>query len=182
MRLISRPLPGMLLLEREPRMDHRGFFARCFCREELAAWGIGAGIEQANLSYSERAATLRGLHYQIGPSAETKVVTCLQGTLHDVVLDLRTDSPAFGRHAAVELSAANHRLLVIPEGCAHGFLTMQDATLLLYMVSRGYDPVRERAVRWDDPAFAVYWPTAPRVISSRDAAIPDFDPVHHLAA
>ena len=182
MRLISRPLPGMLVLQAEPRVDQRGFFARCFCREELAAFGAGSVIEQANLSFSERAGTLRGLHYQIGPSAETKVVTCLQGALHDVVLDLRADSPAYGRHAAVELSAANRRLLVIPEGCAHGFLTMSDATLLLYMVSHGYDPVRERAVRWDDPAFGLYWPGAPRMISPRDAAIPDFDPVHHLAA
>ena len=182
MRLISRPLPGMLVLQAEPRLDQRGFFARCFCREELAAWGITAGIEQANLSFSERAGTLRGLHYQVGPSAEIKIVTCLQGALHDVVLDLRSDSPTFGRHAAIELSAANRRLLVIPEGCAHGFLTAQDATLLLYMVSRGYDPVRERAVRWDDPAFALYWPSAPRVISPRDASIPDFDPGHHLAA
>jgi dTDP-4-dehydrorhamnose 3,5-epimerase len=182
MRLISRPLPGMLVLETEPRLDQRGFFARCFCREELSAWGVAAGIEQANLSFSERAATLRGLHYQIGPSAEVKLVTCLQGALHDVVLDLRQDSPAFGRHVATELSAANRRLLVIPEGCAHGFMTTQDSTLLLYMVSRAYDPVRERVVRWDDPAFAVYWPCAPRVISSRDAAVPDFDPGHHLAA
>ena len=182
MRLISRPLPGMLVLEAEPRIDQRGFFARCFCREELAAFGVSSGIEQANLSFSERGGTLRGLHYQIGPSAETKLVTCLQGALHDVVLDLRPDSPAYGRHAAVELSAANRRLLVIPEGCAHGFMTTSDATLLLYMVSRGYDPVRERAVRWDDPALALYWPGRPRVISPRDAAIPDFDPVHHLAA
>ena len=132
--------------------------------------------------FFSRAGTLRGLHYQVGPSAEIKIVTCLQGALHDVVLDLRSNSPTFGRHAAIELSAANRRLLVIPEGCAHGFLTAQDATLLLYMVSRGYDPARERAVRWDDPAFALYWPSAPRVISPRDAAIPDFDPGHHLAA
>lgn len=182
MRLVSRPLPGMLVLQAEPRVDPRGFFARCFCRDELAAFGVDAGIAQANLSFSAQAGTLRGLHYQIGASAETKVVTCLQGALHDVVLDLRSDSPTFGRHAAVELSAANRRLLVIPEGCAHGFLTTGDATLLLYMVSRAYDPVRERAVRWDDPSFAIYWPGPPRVISPRDAAIPDFDPVHHLAA
>ena len=182
MRLISRPLPGVLLLETEPRTDHRGFFARCYCREELGAWGVNVGIAQTNLSFSHRAATLRGLHYQIGPSAETKVVTCLQGALHDVVLDLRPDSPSFGRHVATELSAANRRLLVVPEGCAHGFLAAQDATLLLYMVSRAYDPVRERVVRWDDPAFAVYWPRAPRVISPRDANVPDFDPAYHLAA
>jgi dTDP-4-dehydrorhamnose 3,5-epimerase len=182
MRLVARPLPGMLELQLEPRADQRGYFARCFCRAELAEWGVEAGVEQANLSFSVRAGTLRGLHYQVGPSAETKVVTCVQGTLHDVVLDLRKDSPTYGRHAGMELSAANRRLLVIPEGCAHGFLTQEDATLLLYMVSRAYEPPRERAVRWNDPAFELPWPAEPQVISSRDAAIPDFDPGQHLAA
>jgi dTDP-4-dehydrorhamnose 3,5-epimerase len=182
MRLISRPLPGMLVLQAEPRIDQRGYFARCFCRTELAQWGVTAPVEQANLSSSERALTLRGLHYQVGPSAETKVVTCLQGSLHDVVLDLRADSPTFGEHAVVELSGSGKRLLVIPPGCAHGFMTRENATLLLYMVSSAYDPTRERAVRWDDPGFAIEWPDQPRAISPRDAAIPDFDPGHHLAA
>ena len=182
MRLVSRPLPGMLVLQTEPRVDGRGYFARCFCRDELAQWGVAASVQQANLSFSERARTLRGLHYQVGPSAETKVVTCLQGELYDVVLDLRPESPRFGEHAVVELSGANHRLLVIPPGCAHGFMTRRNATLLLYMVSSVYDPARERAVRWNDPGFAIRWPDEPRVISPRDAAIPDFDPGRHVAA
>ena len=182
MRLISRPLPGMLVLQAEPRVDQRGYFARCFCRTELAQWGVTAPIEQANLSFSERALTLRGLHYQVGPSAETKVVTCLQGALHDVVLDLRPASPSYGQHAAIELTAENRRVVVVPEGCAHGFLTLTDATLLLYLVTAAYDPVRERAVRWDDPGFAITWPFRPSVLSPRDAALPDFDPGQHRAA
>ena len=182
MRLISRPLPGMMVLETQPRGDPRGYFARCFCRRELEALGLPAGIEQANLSFSEQVGTLRGLHYQLGTSAETKILTCLQGAVHDVVLDLRPSSPTYGRSAAVELSPGNRRVVVVPEGCAHGFLTLSGATLVLYFVTAPYDPIRERGVRWDDPAFAIPWPFAPRVISPRDARHLDFDPAHHLAA
>ena len=184
MRCVSRPLPGMLVLEAEPRRDHRGFFARLFCRDELRRLGVasGAAIEQANLSHSERRGTLRGLHYQLGPSAETKIVGCPRGAIHDVVVDLRRDSPAFGRWAAVELSEANGRMVVVPEGCAHGFLTLEPHSLALYLVSAPYDPLRERGVRWDDPAFGVVWPFKPECVSERDAAHPDFDPSFHLAA
>lgn len=182
MRLISRPLPGMLVLQTEPRTDERGFFARCFCRHELARFGVAPAVQQANLSFSERAGTLRGLHYQMAPSAETKVLTCLQGAVHDVVLDVRPSSPTFGRHAAVELSADNRRMVVVPEGCAHGFQTLRQDSLVLYLVSAAYDPVRERAIRWNDPAFAIGWPATPTVLSPRDAAAPDYDPGHHLAA
>jgi dTDP-4-dehydrorhamnose 3,5-epimerase len=182
MRLISRPLPGMMVLETEPHADERGFFARCFCREELAALGLDPAIAQGNLSFSEHAGTLRGLHYQLGSSAEAKIVTCLQGALHDVVLDLRPASPTFGRYAAVELTPKNRRIVVLPEGCAHSFLTLKPGTLMLYLVTAAYDPVRERGVRWNDPAFAITWPYPPQVISPRDAALPDFDPGFHLAA
>jgi dTDP-4-dehydrorhamnose 3,5-epimerase len=182
MRLISRPLPGMLVLQAEAHTDARGTFARCFCREELADLGLDAGIAQGNLSFSARAGTLRGLHYQLGPSAETKVVTCLQGALHDVVLDLRPASPSYGQHAAIELTAENRRVVIVPEGCAHGYLTLADATMLLYLVTAAYDPIRERAVRWDDPGFAITWPFRPSLLSPRDAGYPDFDPVQHRAA
>ena len=182
MRLISRPLPGMLVLRTEPRTDERGFFSRCFCRHELGRFGVTPAVEQANLSFSERAGTLRGLHYQMAPSAEVKVLTCLQGAVHDVVLDVRPSSPTFGRHAVVELSATNGRMVVVPEGCAHGFLTLREDSLVLYLVSAAYDPVRERSVRWNDPAFAIGWPATPTVLSPRDAAAPDYDPGHHLAA
>ena len=182
MRCVARPLPGMLVLETEPRADQRGFFARVFCRNELRDLGAEPLVEQANLSYSERRGTLRGLHYQLGASAETKIVACVRGAIHDVVLDLRRGSPTFGRWAAVELSAENGRLVVVPEGCAHGFLTLADDSLAFYLVSAPYDPARERGVRWDDPAFGVIWPFHPTVISDRDAAHPDFDPGFHLAA
>jgi dTDP-4-dehydrorhamnose 3,5-epimerase len=185
LRCVGRPLPGMMVIEAEPRSDARGFFARMFCREELRRLGLGegaAGVEQANLSYSAKRGTLRGLHYQLRPSAETKVVSCVRGALHDVVLDLRRESPAFGRWAAVELTAANGRLVVVPEGCAHGFLTLADDSLAFYLVSKAYDPLRERGVRWDDPAFGIVWPFAPSCLSDRDAAHPDFDPGFHLAA
>ena len=182
MRLLSQPLPGMLVLEGEPRRDERGWFQRCFCRAELAAWGLRADIAQANLSFSGQAGTLRGLHYQLGPSAESKLVTCLEGGVLDVVLDLRPDSPSYGRHAAVELAGGNHRSVLVPHGCAHGFLSTEPDTRMLYLVTAPFDPVRERGIRWNDPAFAIPWPFPPVVISPRDAALPDFDPCCHLAA
>ena len=182
MRCVSRPLPGMLVLEAEPHADGRGFFTRLFCRTEFAGLGKEAAVDQANLSYSARRGTLRGLHYQLGPSAETKMVTCLRGRLHDVVLDLRPASPSFGRWAAVELSETNRRVVVVPEGCAHGFLTMEDESLPFYLVTAAYDPLRERGVRWDDPAFGIVWPFQPTCISDRDRSHSDFDPGFHLAA
>lgn len=182
MQLIARPLPGMLVLEAELRVDDRGFFARYFCRTELGALGLAPDVEQANLSLSAEVGTLRGLHYQVGPNAETKVLTCLQGGVHDVVLDLRPTSPTFGRYAAVDLTPENRRIVVVPEGCAHGFLTLTKNALVFYLVSRPYDPARERGVRWNDPAFKIAWPFAPCVISDRDANHPDFDLGLHRAA
>lgn len=172
--VLARPLPGVLLLATRPQQDERGWFVRAFCQRELAALGVEREMAQANLSRSTRQGTLRGLHYQTGTSAETKLVRCVQGALWDVVLDLRPHSPSFGRHFAAELSAANHRLMVVPEGCAHGLLTLADDTLACYFVSACYDPARERGVRWNDPAFAIPWPFPPAVISARDASHPDY--------
>lgn len=180
--VLARPMPGVVLLEGHPRRDERGFFARCFCRQELRAIGIDREVEQANMSLSACRGTLRGLHYQIGIAAETKIVSCLQGALWDVVLDLRSGSPTFGQHFAAELSPDNRRAMVVPEGCAHGFLTLSDDALAFYLVSSAHDPLRERGVRWDDPAFEIAWPFPPSVVSPRDQAHPDFDPGWHLAA
>lgn len=174
MRLLDQPLAGMLLIEAEPRHDERGWFQRCFCRAQLATFGVEFAIQQANLSCSDHPFTLRGLHYQAPPGAEAKVVTCIAGAVHDVVLDLRPGSPTFGRHAAVALAPANRRILVVPAGCAHGFLTLEPDTRMLYLVTSAYDPELDRGVRWDDPAFAIPWPRAPAMISPRDAALPDF--------
>jgi dTDP-4-dehydrorhamnose 3,5-epimerase len=179
---IARPLPGVLLLHSRARTDERGSFARCFCRRELAALGIERTVDQANISTSIAAGTLRGLHYQLGTSAETKIVTCVAGALFDVALDLRAGSPTFGRHFGTELRAGSGRIIVVPEGCAHGFLTLEPNTTVLYLASAPYDMLRERGVRWDDPAFAIDWPAQPRLVSARDRSHPDFDPGHHLAA
>lgn len=180
--VVARPLPGVLLLGARPQHDERGWFQRSFCRRELAALGVDRAVVQANLSRSVRKGTLRGLHYQSRPSEETKLVSCVRGALWDVVLDLRPHSPTFGQHFAAELSAVNHRLMVVPEGCAHGLLTLADDTLVCYLVSAAYDPARERGVRWNDPAFAIPWPSPPAVISARDASHPDYCPDQHRAA
>ena len=180
--LLDDPLPGVFLFRLRPRRDERGFFARCFCRHELAALGVEADVRQANLSHSRRRGTLRGLHYQLPPSAETKIVRCLRGRIHDVVVDLRPDSPTFRRSFAAELGEEDGRAMVVPPGCAHGFLTLTDDVLVLYFVSAPYDPARERGLRWDDPAFAIPWPFPPKVVSERDRSHPDFDPAWHLAA
>lgn len=174
------PLPGVLLLTFARHDDARGWFSRTFCRHSLEQLGIHLDPVQANLSLSRRRGTLRGLHYQLPPSAETKLVRCVAGKVHDVVLDLRPDSPAFGRHLAVELDGRESRAILVPPGCAHGFLTLTDETLVLYFVSAAWDPSRERGIRFDDPAFAIRWPFPPAVVSARDLAHPDFDPAIHL--
>ena len=133
-----------------------------------------------NNSLSAERGTLRGMHYQLAPSAEVKVVRCVRGALYDVILDLRPDSPTFGQHFGAELTAENRRMMYVPQGFAHGFLTLSDDTEAVYLVSSYYDPDRERGVRFDDPKFAIEWPEAPAVVSDKDRAHPDFDPAHHL--
>jgi dTDP-4-dehydrorhamnose 3,5-epimerase len=182
MREVDRPLPGMRVFDLEPRTDERGSFTRLFCRATLAELGFAAGAAQANLSRSMRAGTLRGLHYQLGEAAEAKLVTVLAGAVCDVVLDLRPYSPSFRRHALVRLDATRPQAVLIPPGCAHGFLTHADSTVLLYFTSCPHAPVQERGVRWDDPAFGIDWPERPVVLSAKDRALPDFDPRWHLAA
>ncbi len=155
--------------------DERGFFARTSCRDEFAAQGIDVQFPQSNLSHNDRRGTLRGLHYNVAPSTESKLVRCLTGAIHDVIVDLRVGSPTWLRWYAVELSRANGRALFIPVGCAHGFLTLEDDTDVLYEMGDVYRPDTARGVRWDDPAFGIEWPFEPSVISERDAAYTDFD-------
>jgi len=180
--LLDRPLPGVALLAFDPRTDSRGWFSRAYCRRRLADLGIALDVVQANVSRSDRRGTLRGLHYQLPPSAETKLVRCLAGAVHDVVLDLRPGSPTFGRHFATRLDEHNARALLVPPGCAHGFLTLTDGAVVLYFVSAARDPARERGIRYDDPTFAIPWPFPPSIVSERDRSHPDFDPAWHLAA
>lgn len=174
MRLIERPFGAAALLEQERHVDDRGFFARAFCRAELAALDLDFAVAQANVSSSPLPATLRGLHLQVGSAAERKVVQCLKGAIFDVIVDLREGSPTFAAWRAFELSARNGRILVIPEGFAHGFLTREADVLVAYLTSAAHAPALERGFRFDDPAFAIAWPAPPAVISPRDLAHPPF--------
>lgn len=168
MRFTALAVAGSFLVEPEPVEDARGFFARTFCRDEFTSHGLNAELAQCSVSYNRRAGTLRGMHYQKPPHAEAKLVRCTAGAIHDVVLDLRTGSPSFLKWAAVELSADNRSALYIPEGCAHGFLTLTDASEVYYQISTGYHPESAAGVRWDDPAFAIVWPHGDVIMSERD--------------
>lgn len=175
MRFVATDIPGAVIVELEPHCDERGFFARSFCEAEFAAAGIRLHAVQANLSYNARARTLRGLHFQAS-GEEPKLVQCVRGQVWDVALDLRPSSPAYGRSVGVALSPEARRLFFIPPGCAHGFLTLTDATDLLYLMGGAFIPGAGRGVRWNDPAFQVAWPAEPAVLSERDATYPDFAP------
>jgi dTDP-4-dehydrorhamnose 3,5-epimerase len=175
----ATPLAGVFEIELEPRGDDRGFFGRVFCREELAQHGLEPDIVQINTSYSADEGTLRGLHYQVAPHGETKLVRCIRGEIFDVALDLREGSPTFGRWFGTHLSAENRKMLYVPRGFAHGFLTLAPETEIIYFVSATYQAAAERVVRWNDPAFAITWPTEPRVLSDKDRNATDFDPDSH---
>jgi len=167
-------LGGAYLIEPEPIEDHRGFFARAYCRREFAGHGIDIDWVQCNIAYSTHRHTLRGLHYQKPPHGEPKLMRVTSGAAHAVIVDLRPGSPAYLRHAAVGLSAANRYLLFIPEGLAAGYLTLEPETEIFYMMGAFYAPDYSAGFRWDDPAFNINWPAEPQVISPRDANYPDF--------
>jgi dTDP-4-dehydrorhamnose 3,5-epimerase len=174
------PIAGAFLIDLEPRGDERGFFARFFCEREFGAHGLSTHFVQANNSLSARRGTLRGMHYQLAPKAETKVVRCLRGALFDIVLDLRKGSPTFGKSFGAELSADNRRMMYVPKGFGHGFVTLTDDAEALYLVDEFYSPEHERGVRWDDPKFGIQWPVAPVVMSDKDRSYRDFDAAWHL--
>ncbi len=169
-------IPGAWVIDLEQRADSRGFFARAFCAREFEAHGISPAVVQCNLSYNEVRGTLRGMHYQLAPQAEAKVVRCTAGAIFDVIVDVRPASGAYCRWYGVELTASNRRMLYVPEGCAHGYLTLVDGTEVFYQVSAYHAPEAERGVRWNDSAFGIRWPLEPSVISERDRAHPDFVP------
>ena len=156
------------LIAMEIRGDERGFFSRAWCRIEFEEAGLSTRIEQANMSGSVRRGTLRGLHFQLDPAAEVKIVRCIRGTIFDVIVDLRADSPTFMQWQGFELSARNRRVLYVPEGFAHGFQSLTDDAELFYMVSALYTPERERGLRWDDPRLGISWPLEPTVMSDKD--------------
>ena len=168
-------LPGVFEVDIEPRHDDRGFFARCWCREEFEKNSLNSKLVQCSISFNRQRGTLRGMHYQAAPHVEAKVVRCTAGGLYDVVLDLRPEMPTFREWIAVELTPANRKMIYIPEGCAHGFLTLEDDTEVFYQMSEFYHPEAARGVRWDDPSFRIAWPGPPEVISERDRLYPDFE-------
>jgi dTDP-4-dehydrorhamnose 3,5-epimerase len=168
-------IPGAYIVEPQRFEDDRGFFARAWCRREFAAHGLPAHIAQANVSYNRHKHTLRGFHYQLAPHQEDKLMRCTRGAVHDVLVDLRPDSPTFKRHITVTLSAANYRALLVPKGCANAFLTLEDHSEMTYLASEFYAPEAERGVRWNDPALGIEWPAEPAVISDKDRSWPDFE-------
>jgi dTDP-4-dehydrorhamnose 3,5-epimerase len=167
-------LPGAYVIDPERIEDERGFFARTWCCRDFAAHGLKPDLVQCNISFSRRRGTLRGMHYQVTPFGECKVVRCTRGAAFDVIVDLRPDSPTRARWVATELSAENRRMIYIPEGVAHGFQTLEDDTELFYQMSDFHAPEHARGVRWDDPAFQIRWPLGGRVISPRDRSYPDY--------
>ena len=152
------PLQGVFLIEPEKRGDERGFFARVFCEDEFAAHGLETRFVQANNSLTAKKGTLRGMHYQLPPAAEVKLVRCIRGGLHDLIVDLRPDSPSFGKWFGADLTAENRMMMYVPRGFAHGFVTLTEDAEALYLVSAPYAPQQERGLRFDDPWFAAEWP------------------------
>lgn len=174
MRFIPAPLAGAYLIEPEPIADERGFFARTWCRNEFAENGLNPGLVQCNISYNKTRGTLRGMHYQQAPHAEAKLVRCTQGGIFDVIIDLRPDSGTFTRWFGTELTAENRKALYVPEGFAHGFITLRDDTEVLYQMSEFFHAECAAGVRWDDPAFSIRWPAEVKVISERDKSYRSF--------
>ena len=176
MRFVETRIPGVMVAESEPLEDQRGSFARAFCTQEFRDAGFAMAVVQCNTSFNRNRGTLRGMHYQAAPAAEAKAVRCTRGRVFDVAVDLRPDSPELCRWTATELAPEEHRAHLIPEGCAHGFITLAEDSEVFYLMGRAHSPEHARGVRWDDPAFAIEWPLRPSVISERDAGFADFIP------
>ena len=194
-------LKGAFIIELEPIEDNRGFFARSFCKKEFGLHGINMDIAQCNISYNKTKGTLRGMHYQAAPHEEAKIVSCIRGSIYDVIIDLRPDSSTYCEWIAIELSAlsceqgaessqlsalssqhlayrlpltAHYRMLYVPKGFAHGFLTLENNTEVFYHMSEFYTPGFGRGVRWNDPTFGIDWPEKIKIISDQDLGYPDF--------
>jgi dTDP-4-dehydrorhamnose 3,5-epimerase len=174
--LIFEPtgLPGAYVIEPEKHQDYRGHFARTFCEKEFAAHGLETRIAQCSVSFNRRKGTLRGIHYQVLPFEEVKLVRCTRGAIYDVIIDLRRDSAMFKKHFAVELDEQGDKMLYIPAGFAHGFQTLADDTEVFYQMSQFYSVEHARGVRWNDPSFGICWPQGERTILERDQNYPDF--------
>lgn len=174
MRFRETPLPGAFVINLERKEDVRGFFARVFCAHEFEQRGLKPVIAQLNISYNYQVGTLRGLHTQLPPTAETKLMRCIRGSIYDVIVDLRMESPTYRQHFGIELNDDNRTMLYVPENFAHGYLTLTDNTEVIYPTGEFYTPGAERGYRYDDPAFGIIWPAPVNVISEKDANWPLF--------
>lgn len=174
MKFTETKLKGAYLIKPEPIEDERGYFARGFCAKEFENHGLNPCIVQCNLSYNEKKGTLRGMHYQKAPFGEVKMVRCFKGSVYDVIIDLRQESPTFRQWQGFELNENNKNMLYIPEGFVHGFVTLEDDTLLYYHVSEFFNPKADSGVRYNDPAFNIKWPLEPKIISEKDLNHEDF--------
>jgi dTDP-4-dehydrorhamnose 3,5-epimerase len=167
-------LKGAYIIEPEKLADERGFFARTYCQEEFEKHGLNIRIVQCNISYNKKRGTLRGMHYQVAPHEEIKLVSCIKGAIYDVIIDLRPNSPTYTQWLNVELSSQDYNMLYIPEGMAHGFQTLEDDTVVHYQMSEFYHPECAKGVRWNDPAFGIKWPLRNPLLSEKDKGYLDF--------
>ncbi|WP_373541602.1 dTDP-4-dehydrorhamnose 3,5-epimerase [Chamaesiphon sp.] len=174
MKFTPTKIPGAYLIEIEPMTDERGFFARSFCADEFQQQGLTSNFVQCNVSFTAHKGTIRGMHYQVAPDTETKLVRCTKGAIYDVILDLRPSSPTFKQWVAAELSADNHQMFYIPPGCAHGLQTLVADTEVFYQIAGVYNADAARGVRWNDPTFGIEMPFAVSVINQRDRDYSDF--------
>jgi dTDP-4-dehydrorhamnose 3,5-epimerase len=168
MRFLETRIAGAWLVQPEPRTDERGSFARLWCRDDFAKHGLRADFVQCNASFSVKRGTLRGLHYQAAPHREVKLVSCVRGRVFDAIVDVRPESPTYGAWFGAELSADNRTMMYVPEGCAHGYLTLEDSCEVTYPVTAAYHAGSERGLRWNDPAIRIEWPIEPLILSPKD--------------
>lgn len=182
MKFNPTPLADAYTIDLEKREDDRGFFARFFCVDEFDKAGLDRNIVQINNSLSKDKGTLRGIHYQLAPKAETKIVRCIKGSLYDVIVDLRPASPTFLKWFGAILSAENRTMMFVPKGFGHAFLTLEENTEALYLVTEFYSPENERGLRWNDPKIGIEWPIEPMIISDKDKNHPDFNITYHCNA
>jgi dTDP-4-dehydrorhamnose 3,5-epimerase len=174
MRFIETKLKGAFIIEPEKLEDERGFFARSFCRNEFKEHGLNDNLAQCNISFNKSKGTMRGMHLQVPPKAEAKLVRCTMGAIYDVIVDLQKDSSTYKKHIGVTLTPENRKMLYVPEGFVHGFITLEDNTEVFYQMSEFYAPEFTIGYRWNDPAFNIDWPIDVKVISDRDRDYPDF--------
>lgn len=174
------PLKNAMLVEIEPLFDERGLFARSFCEQEFSEAGLPVYWPQINISFTPEVGTVRGMHYQIIPYEEPKLVRCTRGKVHDVIIDLRIDSTTYRQHFSIEISALNRKSLFVPAGFAHGFQTLENDTEILYLMGASYKPEAQSGVRWSDPAFSISWPRPVSAISERDSSYPNFNSAREI--